>query len=117
MTTTHTHRCIAHLRHHAPATSPIGLVLRSHVPDPDPDDPTEALEALTAIRSLSDMLEHLADDAAFCARLAGASWQQIGDALAMSRQGAWERWGPIEDLVAMTDLPSNDPLAEPPPDT
>lgn len=28
------------------------------------------------------------------ARAAGATWQQIADALGMSRQAAWERFGP-----------------------
>lgn len=52
-----------------------------------PDDP------LAALRVLADtevQLDRLRRDRVIAARAGGASWQQVGDALGVSRQSAWE---------------------------
>lgn len=52
-----------------------------------PDDP------LAALRVLADtevQLDRIRRDRVIAARAGGASWQQVGDALGVSRQSAWE---------------------------
>jgi len=52
-----------------------------------PDDP------LAALRVLADtevQLDRMRRDRVIAARAGGASWQQVGDALGVSRQSAWE---------------------------
>ena len=63
------------------------------MPPPKPD-PTDALEAVTeADRAYVAARDHL-DAAVAAARANGASWQQIGRALGITRQWAWQRFGP-----------------------
>ena len=52
------------------------------------DDPDDALRAITAFRGELDRLER---DAVACARVAGASWSTIADALSITRQAAQKR--------------------------
>ena len=52
------------------------------------DDPDDALRAITAFRGELDRLER---DAVACARVAGASWSAIADALSITRQAAQKR--------------------------
>ena len=52
-----------------------------------PADPIEALRELSRVDS---ELESLRRDRVEAARRAGISWEQIGEALGMSRQSAWE---------------------------
>ena len=52
-----------------------------------PADPIEALRELSRVDS---ELESLRRDRVEVARRAGISWEQIGEALGMSRQSAWE---------------------------
>ncbi|MDZ7676658.1 MAG: helix-turn-helix domain-containing protein [Acidimicrobiales bacterium] len=55
--------------------------------EPLPEDP------LAAVRVLADtevQLDQMRRDRVIAARAEGASWQQIGDALGVSRQSAWE---------------------------
>lgn len=52
-----------------------------------PPDPLEALRELSRVDS---ELEGLRRDRVESARRAGVSWEQIGEALGMSRQSAWE---------------------------
>jgi hypothetical protein len=52
-----------------------------------PADPLEALRELTRVDS---ELEELQRDRVEAARQKGATWEQIGEALGMSRQAAWE---------------------------
>lgn len=54
------------------------------------DDPAEGLESVKALRKLADALEerHVA-----AARRAGWTWQQIGDALGVSRQAVHKKHG------------------------
>lgn len=52
-----------------------------------PEDP------LAALRVLADTeveLDRMRRDRVIAARAGGASWQQVGDALGVSRQSAWE---------------------------
>jgi len=52
-----------------------------------PADPIEALRELSRVDS---ELESMRRDRVEAARRAGVSWEQIGEALGMSRQSAWE---------------------------
>jgi Clp amino terminal domain, pathogenicity island component len=52
------------------------------------DDPDDALRAITSLRGELDRLER---DAVACARVAGASWSTIADALGVTRQAAQKR--------------------------
>lgn len=54
------------------------------------DDPAEGLDAVKALRKLADALEelHVAN-----ARRAGWTWQQIGDALGVTRQAVHKKHG------------------------
>jgi hypothetical protein len=63
----------------------VGDLLRRAIGTDDPDD---ALRAITALRGELDRLER---DAVACARVAGASWSTIADALNITRQAAQKR--------------------------
>jgi hypothetical protein len=63
----------------------LGELLRRAVGTDDPDD---ALRAITVLRGELDRLER---DAVTCARVAGASWSSIADALSITRQAAQKR--------------------------
>jgi ClpA/ClpB-like protein len=63
----------------------LGDLLRRSV---DTQDPSDALRAITILRGELDRLER---DAVACARVAGASWSTIADALTISRQAAQKR--------------------------
>jgi hypothetical protein len=56
----------------------------------DTDDPAVGLRAVVALRRLADQLEqrHVAS-----ARRLGWSWEEIGDALGVSRQAAHKKHG------------------------
>ncbi len=64
-------------------TIEIDTAVRSH-------DPETGLRAVSALRRLADQLEerHVAS-----ARRRGWSWEQIGDALGISRQAAHKKHG------------------------
>jgi len=53
------------------------------------DDPETALRAVMALRRLAD---HLEEQSVRAARRKGWSWDQIGDALGMSRQAAHKKY-------------------------
>lgn len=53
-----------------------------------PEDPAEALAGVVALRRLADRLEAEAVDRAIAL---GWSWQQVADALDITRQGAHKR--------------------------
>ena len=63
----------------------LGELLRRAV---STDDPEDALRAVTILRGELDRLER---DAVSCARVAGASWSSIADALNITRQAAQKR--------------------------
>lgn len=54
------------------------------------DDPTVGLRAAVALRRLADRVEATHVEAA---RRRGWSWQQIGDALGVTRQAVHEKYG------------------------
>ncbi len=62
---------------------------RTALSAPEHDDPAQGLEAVVALRRLADGLEekHVAT-----ARREGWTWQQIGDALGVSRQAVHKRY-------------------------
>ena len=68
-----------------PGERHLGDLLRRAVSTDDPDD---ALRAITLLRGELDRLER---DAVSCARVAGASWSAIADALSITRQAAQKR--------------------------
>lgn len=55
---------------------------------PAPDDPSEALAAVVSLRRMADRLEHAAVARALTD---GWSWQQIAEALGVTRQAAHKR--------------------------
>lgn len=73
------------------------------VQDSLPEDP------LAALRVLADTeveLDRLRRDRVIAARVGGASWQQVGDALGISRQSAWEAF--TADVRAALEVNVND---------
>lgn len=78
-----------------------------------PADPIEALRELSRVDS---ELESLRRDRVESARRAGVSWEQIGEALGMSRQSAWEYYTrdsrqALEQTVAVnSDLEEDEAL-------
>lgn len=54
------------------------------------DDPAVGLRVVVALRRLTDRLEVIQVTAA---RRAGWTWQQIGDALGISRQAVHKKYG------------------------
>lgn len=83
-------------------------------PDALPADPLDALRELTRSEAELDDMRH---QQVAAARDAGASWDQIGDALGVSRQSAWEYFAKraSEHLTAMAatnaDLSEEDAMA------
>ena len=78
-----------------------------------PADPIEALRELSRVDS---EIESLRRDRVESARRAGVSWEQIGEALGMSRQSAWEyynrdaRQALKQTVSANTDLEEEEAL-------
>ena len=52
--------------------------------------PAEPLEALSELARSEEELDELRRRQVAAARASGASWEQIGEALGMTRQSAWE---------------------------
>ena len=74
-----------------------------------PSDPLDALRELTASEA---ELERLRRDMVRAARAAGATWDQIGEALSMTRQSAWEYFSrTTRDVIAGTAA-ANEQLGE-----
>ena len=79
------------------------------VSDALPSDP------LAALRELADgeaELDRLRRASVRAARAAGATWEQVGDALAMTRQSAWEYFGRETSAAIARVALSNDDLSE-----
>lgn len=51
------------------------------------------LGALTDARLIREWLDKMIPELVDEARMNGGSWQEVGDALGISRQAAWERFG------------------------
>ncbi len=70
------------------------------VSDALPDEPLAALRVLT---DSEHELDRIRREQVVAARSAGASWQQIGDALGVTRQSAWESFtAATRDALAST---------------
>jgi uncharacterized NAD(P)/FAD-binding protein YdhS len=74
-----------------------------------PEDP------LVALRVLADSeveIDRIRRDRVRAARAAGASWQQIGDALGISRQSAWESYTADVRTALSRNVDANESLDE-----
>ena len=74
-----------------------------------PEDP------LVALRVLADSeveIDRIRRDRVRAARAAGASWQQIGDALGISRQSAWESYTAGVRTALSLNVDANESLDE-----
>lgn len=78
---------------------------------------TESLpqDPLAALRMLADSeaeIDRVRRERVRAARAAGASWQQIGDALGISRQSAWESYTAEVRTVLSRNVDANESLDE-----
>jgi uncharacterized NAD(P)/FAD-binding protein YdhS len=79
------------------------------VPESLPANPLAALRVLTD----SELeLDRIRRKQVVAARAAGASWQQIGDALGVTRQSAWESFTAETRAALATNVDANSDLAE-----
>jgi hypothetical protein len=70
---------------------------------------------LSALRVLTEReyeLERIRRAQVVAARAAGASWQQIGDALGVTRQSAWESFTTETRAALSANVDTNGTLAE-----
>ena len=74
-----------------------------------PQDPLSALRVLT---ESEHELERIRRDQVIAARAAGASWQQIGDALGVTRQSAWESFTAETRAALSAKVDANSTLTE-----
>ena len=79
------------------------------VPESLPQDPLAALRVLT---DSEHELERIRREQVIAARAAGASWQQIGDALGVTRQSAWESFTTEARAALASNVDANTELAE-----
>jgi len=70
-----------------------------------PRDPLTALRVLT---ESEHELDRIRRTQVIAARAAGASWQQIGDALGVSRQSAWESFTAETRAALASNVDPND---------
>jgi len=78
---------------------------------------TESLpqDPLVALRVLADSeaeIDRIRRDRVRAARAAGASWQEIGDALGVSRQSAWEHFTADVRTMLSRNVDANESLDE-----
>ena len=72
-------------------------------------------DPLLALRVLADSeaeIDRIRRDRVRAARTAGASWQQIGDALGISRQSAWENYTAEVRTTLSRNVDMNESLDE-----
>ncbi len=74
-----------------------------------PRDPLSALRVLTESEHELDRIRRMQ---VIAARAAGASWQQIGDALGVTRQSAWESFTAETRAALASNVDANITLAE-----
>lgn len=79
------------------------------VPDALPQDPLAALRVLT---DSEHELDRIRREQVIAARTAGASWQQIGDALGVTRQSAWESFTASTRQALAANTEGNSALGE-----
>jgi len=75
--------------------------------------PQDPLEALRVLADREAELDRIRRDRVVAARAAGASWQQVGDALGVSRQSAWENFTADVKAALVASIAANDVLSEP----
>ena len=76
------------------------------------DLPKDPLAALRVLTECEHELERIRREQVVAARAAGASWQQIGDALGVSRQSAWEAFTAATRAALAANVGANSTLAE-----
>jgi hypothetical protein len=69
-----------------------------------------ALNVLHGIDALRARLVEQEDYAALRARQLGATWEQIGAALGITRQAAHQRWGAVADFATRTEGAPSGPI-------
>ncbi len=74
-----------------------------------PRDPLSALRILT---ESEHELDRIRRTQVIAARAAGASWQQIGDALGVTRQSAWESFTAETRSALAANVSANSALGE-----
>jgi uncharacterized NAD(P)/FAD-binding protein YdhS len=74
--------------------------------------PSDPLAALRVLAESEQELDRVRRDQVIAARAAGASWQQIGDALGISRQSAWESFTADARRALTSNVDANDTLTE-----
>ena len=74
-----------------------------------PQDPLSALRVLT---ESEHELGRIRREQVIAARAAGASWQQIGDAIGVTRQSAWESFTATTRAALSANVDANSTLAE-----
>jgi len=74
--------------------------------------PQDPLEALSVLADSEVELDRIRRDRVVAARAAGVSWQQIGDALGVSRQSAWENFAADAKAALVASAAANDVLPE-----
>jgi hypothetical protein len=74
--------------------------------------PADPLEAIRELSRVDSELEGLRRDQVEAARRAGVSWEQIGEALGMSRQSAWEYYNRDARRALEQTVSSNSGLEE-----
>ena len=74
-----------------------------------PADPLAALAELTRSEAELDAIRRAKVEAA---RAAGASWEQVGEALGVSRQSAWEYYSSAVRSKLAANVEENDDLSE-----
>ena len=79
------------------------------VPESLPQDPLAALRVLT---DSEHELDRIRREQVIAARAAGASWQQIGHALGVTRQSAWESFTTEARSALASNVDANTELAE-----
>jgi hypothetical protein len=90
--------------------TPLGLVLA--IARADATAPADNLQALRDVTALRHWLDDQTDDNALRARRNGCTWQQIGDALGLTRQAVHLRWGNISAFAGW-DKASDGPMSVP----
>lgn len=76
------------------------------------DLPKDPLSALRVLTESEHELERIRREQVIAARAAGASWQQIGDALGVSRQSAWEAFTAATRAALSANVGATSTLAE-----
>jgi len=74
--------------------------------------PPAPLDALRALSEGEEEIERLRREQVIAARKAGASWEQVGEALGMTRQSAWEQFAASTRTAIGKNVDANEALTE-----